>query len=161
MPPLLWCLFFCPFTHLKMPRSPPKFNVLHCTTQDPSIKFHPNPFITFWVMLSTDRQTDKQTDKPTLPKTWPPEDWAEAVYNSNFSFSPWFLCGTHIAIWYGLSYNYCTANIHIYILTSFAKEVMFLVALVCLSVCLSVCLWTTLLKNLWMDWDEILQRGLG
>ena len=31
----------------------------------PSIKFHPNPFITFWVMLST----NKQTDKPMLPKT--------------------------------------------------------------------------------------------
>ena len=44
-------------------------SVLHCTTQDPSIKFHPNPFITFWVVLSTDRQTNKETDKPTLPKT--------------------------------------------------------------------------------------------
>ena len=30
--------------------------------QDPSIKFHPNPFITFWVMLSTDKQTDRQTN---------------------------------------------------------------------------------------------------
>ena len=38
------------------------WSVLHCTTQDPSIKFHPNPFITFWVMLSTDRQTDKLTN---------------------------------------------------------------------------------------------------
>ena len=37
------------------------------------------------------------------------------------------------------------------IITSLAKEVMFLVALVCLFVCLSVCLvclWTTLLKKL-------------
>ena len=32
-------------------------------------------------------------------------------------------------------------------LSSFAKEVMFLVALVCLSVCLFVCLRTTLLKK--------------
>ena len=62
-------VFFRSFTHLRTPRSPPKFNVLHCTTQDSSIKFYPNPFITFWVMLSTDRQTDRQTNKPTLPKT--------------------------------------------------------------------------------------------
>ena len=34
------------------------------------------------------------------------------------------------------------------VITSLAKEVMFLVALVSLSVCLSVCLWTTLLKKL-------------
>ena len=47
------------------------------------------------------------------------------------------------------------------IITSLAKEVMFLVALVCLSVCLSVCLWTTLLNKLWMDWDEILWKGSG
>ena len=33
-------------------------------------------------------------------------------------------------------------------ITSLAKEVMFLVALVSLSVCLFVCLWTTLLKKL-------------
>ena len=38
--------------------------------------------------------------------------------------------------------------IWVLIITSLAKEVMFLVALVCLSVCLSVCLWTTLLKTL-------------
>ena len=36
---------------------------------------------------------------------------------------------------------------------------MFLVALVSLSVCLFVCLWTTLLKNLQTDWDEILWTG--
>ena len=30
-----------------------------------------------------------------------------------------------------------------------------------LFVCLSVCLWTTLLKKLWTDWDEILWRGPG
>ena len=47
------------------------------------------------------------------------------------------------------------------IITSLAKEVMFLVALVCLSVCLFVCLWTTLLKKLWTDWDDILWRGPG
>ena len=36
-----------------------------------------------------------------------------------------------------------------FIITSLAKELMFLVALVSLSVCLSVvCLWTTLLKKL-------------
>ena len=34
------------------------------------------------------------------------------------------------------------------IVTSLAKEVTFLVALVSLSVCLFVCLWTTLLKKL-------------
>ena len=39
-------------------------SVLPCTTQDPSIlKFHPNPLITFWVMLSTDKQTDRQTNR--------------------------------------------------------------------------------------------------
>ena len=38
---------------------------------------------------------------------------------------------------------------------------MFLVALVCLFVCLSVCLWTTLLKKLGTDWDEIVWRGPG
>ena len=36
----------------------------------------------------------------------------------------------------------------LYFITSLAKEVMFLVALVSLSVCLFVCLWTTLLKKL-------------
>ena len=46
-----------------------------------------------------------------------------------------------------------------WLITSLAKEVMFLVALVSLSVCLFVCLWTTLLKNLWTDWDEILWTG--
>ena len=59
-------VFFCSFTHLTIPRWPPKFNqFLTCTTQDPSIKFHPNPFITFWVMLSTDKQTNKQTNRQT------------------------------------------------------------------------------------------------
>ena len=28
-----------------------------------------------------------------------------------------------------------------------------------LSVCLFVCLWTTLLKKLWTDWDEIFRAG--
>ena len=49
---------------------------------------------------------------------------------------------------------------HKQIITSLAKEVMFLVALVCLFVCLFVCLWT-LLKNLWTDWSEILWRDPG
>ena len=49
MPQLLW--IFCSFTHLRRSRLPPKFNVLFCTTQDLSIKFHCNPFITDWVML--------------------------------------------------------------------------------------------------------------
>ena len=44
-----------------------------------------------------------------------------------------------------------------YIFTSLAKEIMFLVALVCLF----VCLWTTLLKKLRTDWDEILWRDPG
>ena len=43
------------------------------------------------------------------------------------------------------------------LITSLAKEVMFLVALVCLF----VCLWTTLLKMLGTDWDEILWRSPG
>ena len=43
------------------------------------------------------------------------------------------------------------------LVTSFAKEVMFVTALVCLF----VCLWTTLLKKLSSDWDEILWRGSG
>ena len=38
-------------------------SVLHCTTLDPSIKFHYNPFITFWVMLLTNRQTDRQLNQ--------------------------------------------------------------------------------------------------
>ena len=32
--------------------------ILHCTTQDPFKKCNPNPFTTFWVMLSTNKQTD-------------------------------------------------------------------------------------------------------
>ena len=36
---------------------------------------------------------------------------------------------------------------------------MFLVVLVSLPVCLFVCLWTTLLKKLLTDWDEILWTG--
>ena len=35
----------------------------HCGwTWDPSIKFHCNLFITFWIMLVTDKQTNKQTN---------------------------------------------------------------------------------------------------
>ena len=47
------------------------------------------------------------------------------------------------------------------LLSPWQKEVMLLVALVCLSVCLSVCLWTTLLKKLWTDLGKILWRGHG
>ena len=46
---LLWW-FFCSFTHLTIRRSPPKFNqfsLVLLRSQYPSIKFHPNPFITF------------------------------------------------------------------------------------------------------------------
>ena len=43
-------------------RSLPKSNH-HVTTRDPSIIFHHNPFITFWVVLLTDTQTERQTDK--------------------------------------------------------------------------------------------------
>ena len=42
------------------------------------------------------------------------------------------------------------------VVTYLAKEVMFFVALVFMFVCLSVCLWTTLLKKLRTDWNEIL-----
>ena len=35
----------------------------------PVQKFHPNPFITFWVMLSTDKQTNRQTDRQTDRQT--------------------------------------------------------------------------------------------
>ena len=46
--------------------------------------------------------------------------------------------------------------------TPWQKEVMFLVALVCLSVCLVVCLFVdNITQKLWMDWDEILWRGPG
>ena len=48
-----------------------------------------------------------------------------------------------------------------YSLPPWQKEVMFSVGLVGLSVCLFVCLWTTLLKQLRMNWDEILWRGPG
>ena len=56
-----------------------------------------------------------------------------------------------------MSYADALSQVCFFIVTSLAKEVMFLVALVCLS----VCLWTTLLKKLLTDWDEILWRGLG
>ena len=61
----------CSFIHIWKPRSSPKFKqffiVLPRTPSrhphpHPQIKFHPNPFITFWVMLSTNRQTDRQTN---------------------------------------------------------------------------------------------------
>ena len=42
----------------------------------------------------------------------------------------------------------CSHHMLLAIITSLAKEVMFLVALLSLSVCLFVCLWTTLLKKL-------------
>ena len=48
-----------------------------------------------------------------------------------------------------------------YIITSLAKEAIFLVALVSLSVCLFVCLSVDniLLTKLWTNWDEILWTG--
>ena len=60
---------FCSFTPLRRPRSPPKFNVLHCTTRTSEynfIKIHSHLYL--WVMLFT----NKHTDKPSLPKTQPP-----------------------------------------------------------------------------------------
>ena len=51
--------------------------------------------------------------------------------------------------------HYMIVYITYLFITSLAKEVMFLVVLVSLS----VCLWTTLLKKLLMDWDEILWTG--
>ena len=50
---------FCLFTHLRRPRSPPKFNKFFLLpTQTPP----QNPFITFWVMLLADKQTHKLTN---------------------------------------------------------------------------------------------------
>ena len=59
------------------------------------------------------------------------------------------------------TYDYPWVSLKMLLITSLAKEVMCLVVLVCLFVCLSVCLWTTLLKKLKMDWDEILKKGSG
>ena len=62
---LLWC--FCSVTHLWIPRSPPKFIqlviVLPRTPPPPLLKFHPNLFVTCWVMLSTNKQINKQTNQ--------------------------------------------------------------------------------------------------
>ena len=59
MLPLLWWFF----AHLLLLQYPDHHQNLISSSLDPSIKFRPNPFITFWVMLSTDRQTDRQTNQ--------------------------------------------------------------------------------------------------
>ena len=40
------------------------------TTQDPPIKFHRNPFITFYVILLIDKQTERKMDKQTNQWYW-------------------------------------------------------------------------------------------
>ena len=52
---------------------------------------------------------------------------------------------------------YALKHCSIFLLPPWQKEVMFLVAVVCLS----VCLWTRLLKTLYADLDEIVWRGPG
>ena len=53
---------FC--AHLLIYKDPDCHHLLVLgNTLDPSIKFHCNLFITFWVMLLTDRQTNKQTNQ--------------------------------------------------------------------------------------------------
>ena len=66
-------MVFCSFTHLRRPRSPPKINQFFIVPPwGPSIRFHPNLLITFWVMLSTNKQTGRQTNttrnKPPFAK---------------------------------------------------------------------------------------------
>ena len=59
---------FCSFTHLKRPRSPPKFNQFFIVgyhghpTPICSTQFHHNPFKAFWITLFTSKQTNRQTD---------------------------------------------------------------------------------------------------
>ena len=58
-------------------------------------------------------------------------------------------------IWQCAHYRWCTGN---WIITSLAKEVMFLVALVSLSVCLSVCLFVCLSVD---NITQNVMNGLG
>ena len=58
---LLCC--FCSSIHHWMPKSPSKFNQFFTVpSRTTSIKFHPNLFMTFWVMFSTNKQTDRRTN---------------------------------------------------------------------------------------------------
>ena len=62
MPPLLWWIF----AHLLILEYPDHHQNLISSSlyyPGPLRKFSSNPFITFWVMLSTDRQTDRQTNQ--------------------------------------------------------------------------------------------------
>ena len=62
MLPLLQCFF----AHLLILQYPDHHQNLISSSlyySRPVHKFHPNPFITFWVMLSTDKQTDRQTNQ--------------------------------------------------------------------------------------------------
>ena len=59
--PLLCCFF----AHLLILQYPDHHQNLISSSlyySGPVHKFHPNPFITFWVMLFTDKQTDRQTN---------------------------------------------------------------------------------------------------
>ena len=59
--PLLLCFFSFSFTHLR--NLDHHHNLISSSWFCPG-QFHPNPFLSFWVMLPT----NKQTDEPTLPK---------------------------------------------------------------------------------------------
>ena len=54
-------LFFFTFIHLR--NLDHHHNLISSSwyyTQDPSVQFHPNPFLRFWVMLSTNRQMNQR-----------------------------------------------------------------------------------------------------
>ena len=57
---LIWC--FCSFSHIRKPVSPS--NLISSSLYHPGTvhKIHSNPFLSFWVMLSTNRRTDRQTN---------------------------------------------------------------------------------------------------
>ena len=67
MLPLLWC-FFCSFTHLTIPRSPPNLISSALYYSGPLHKISSQSVHNFLSNV-VHRQTDKQTNKPTLPKT--------------------------------------------------------------------------------------------
>ena len=58
MLPLLWCFF----AHLLILQYPDHHQNLISSYLYYSGPVHPNPFITFWVMLFTDKQTNRQTN---------------------------------------------------------------------------------------------------